>query len=151
MFPRSCSASRPPISVRGPRRSSFWPWWRQAPASSRPAAPAPSTRFRHYDTNRRDAMKYLVVIALLVAMPLLADWRWEGRAQARQAVPEARRARAETMREVAHARQEVRREMYSAHRQWHTEFRQAQAEFAHDMRQFREEMRQASRSWRAWR
>src|ERR1039457_2158246 len=123
MFPRSCSASRPPISVRRPRRSSFWAWWRQAPASSRPPAPAPSTRFRHYDTNRRDAMKYLVVIALLVAMPLLADWRWEGRAQARQAVAEARRARAEAMRDVAHAGQEVRREMYSAHRQCHTEFR----------------------------
>src|ERR1017187_10266922 len=145
MFPRSCSASRPPISVRRRRRLSFWHWGRRAPASSRPAAPGPSTRFRHYDTNRRDAMKYLVVIALLVAMPLLADWRWEARAQARQAVAEARRARAEAMREVAHARQEVRREMYSAHRQWHTEFGQAQAEVAREMRQVRDEMRRSFR------
>ena len=61
-------------------------------------------------------MKYLVVIALLVAMPLLADWRWEGRDQARQAVAEARRARAEAMREMAEARREMHREMESAHR-----------------------------------
>ena len=34
-------------------------------------------------------MKYIVVIALLAVMPALADWRWEGREQARQAVAEA--------------------------------------------------------------
>ena len=88
-------------------------------------------------------MKYIVVIALLAVMPALADWRWEGREQARQAVAEARRARAEAMREVAQARREVRREMDSAHREWRTELRQAQAEVAREMRQFRDEMRRA--------
>jgi F0F1-type ATP synthase membrane subunit b/b' len=79
-------------------------------------------------------MKYIAVIALLAVMPVLADWRWEGREQARQAVAEARRARAQAMREVAQARREIRREMDSAHREWCIEFRQV-----------REEMR---RSWR---
>jgi Flp pilus assembly protein TadB len=55
-------------------------------------------------------MKYLVALALLAVMPALADWRWEGRQQARQAMAEARRARDEARREVAEARREVRRD-----------------------------------------
>ena len=48
-------------------------------------------------------MKY-AAIALLLAIPALADWRWEGRDEAREAVAEARRARMEARREVMQAR-----------------------------------------------
>ena len=51
-------------------------------------------------------MKY-VAIALLAVIPALADWRWEGREEAREAVAEARRARLEARREVAEARRDI--------------------------------------------
>src|ERR1035441_648729 len=40
-------------------------------------------------------MKWVLVVALLLAVPALADWRWEGREDVRAAMAEARRARAE--------------------------------------------------------
>src|ERR1035441_7132603 len=45
-------------------------------------------------------MKWVLVVALLLAVPALADWRWEGREDVRAAMAEARRARAEARREV---------------------------------------------------
>src|ERR1017187_1089810 len=149
MSPRSCSASRPPISLRRPRRSLFWRWWLRAPGSCRRGAPAPSIRFRHYDMNkRRDAMKWVLVVALLLAVPALADWRWEGREDVRAAMAEARRARAEARRELAEARRDMRREMGPAHREGHHEFRHAQVDWAREMRQAGEELRQEMRQVR---
>jgi hypothetical protein len=58
-------------------------------------------------------MKYLA-IGLLLCLPALADWQWEGRDEVRRAMTEARRARIETMREVAQARSDARREFYQA-------------------------------------
>src|SRR5260370_8393434 len=69
-------------------------------------------------------MKY-VAIALLLVIPALADWRWEGREEARQAMAEARRARSEARREVAQAKRDIRREMESASREWREEARRA--------------------------
>ncbi len=97
------------------------------------------------------SMKYILV-GLLLAIPALAEWQWEGREEARRAMAEARRSRMEAMREVSRARSDARRELYQAQRDVRRSMYEARREAERETRQAREEMRRAAREWRAtWR
>ena len=95
-------------------------------------------------------MKY-VLIGLLLAIPALAAWDWEGRYQWNSAVAEARReaarARAEVRREVAEARREAYRATADARREASRAAMEARREASRARLDAQRETREARRDW----
>src|ERR1051326_9335130 len=88
-------------------------------------------------------MKYIVAGLLLVlALPALAEWNWEGRDEWRRSVAaEARRHHAEVMREAARVRADARREAAEARRDWERQSRRLRDDWSRESRRRQEEWR----------